>query len=143
MRHAGPALGAVGAQLGQPAVVGPGARPSAARIGVSPLGAEAGAERRRRAGGHRVGVGEDHLAGHAVGVELLVAPRRVPAAAQALLVLALPLLGELLVEDARAARARSCRARSARLLVERVAVLGVEPLAVLLVRQPGVAVATR
>ena len=62
-------------------------------------GAEPGAERCRRPAGDRVGVGEDDLAGHAVGVELLVAPGGVPAAAQTLLVLLVPLLGELLVEE--------------------------------------------
>ena len=91
--------GDVGAQLGEPAVVGPGAGQQQRRVGVA-AGGEAGAERRGGPALHRVGVGEDHLADDAVGVELLVAAGGVPPAPQALLVLALPLLGELLVEDA-------------------------------------------
>ena len=78
-------------------------------------GAESGAERSRRAAGDRVGVGEDDLADHAVGLELLVASGSIPSTAQALLVLPLPLLGELLVEDPALARAPCGRARSARL----------------------------
>ena len=45
------------------------------RVGDLP-GGEPGAERRRLLAGDRVAVGEDHLAGDAVGVELLVADRR-------------------------------------------------------------------
>jgi hypothetical protein len=93
-RHAGAPRRAVGAQLGEPAVVG--ARPGHPQLGVvlTP-GTEARAERRGRAGRDRVGVGEDDLARDAVGVELLVASGRVPPL-QPLFVLALP-LGELLV----------------------------------------------
>ena len=49
-------------------------------------GRQPGAERRRLHAGDRVGVGEDHLGGDAVGVHLLVALLGVERAAQALLV---------------------------------------------------------
>ena len=102
-RHDGdprPPLGDVAAQLGEPAVVGPGTgeQQLAGRVAG---GAQPGAERRGGAAADRVGVGEDHLADHAVGVELLVAAGGLPPAPQTLLVLLLPLLGELLVEEPR------------------------------------------
>jgi hypothetical protein len=137
-RHAGSPLRALAAQLGQPPVVGPGPGEEQLGRGVAG-GAEAGPERRGGAAGDGVGVGEDDLAGHAVGVELLVPPGRVPAAAQALLVLLLPGLGELLVEEPGLGHLRGAGA----LLeepVEALPVLRVEPLPVLGPGQPGVGV---
>ena len=112
-RHTGPALGALVAQLGQPPVV----RPSTGEQQVGrcvAADAEAGAERCRRATRDRVGIREDDLADHAVGLELLVATGRIPAALQSFLVLLVPRLGELLVEEAGAAAISAARARSSR-----------------------------
>ena len=101
----GAPLGAVLAQLGGPAVVGAGA-------GQQVLGAaggdrvEPGSERGAHRAGGRVGPGEHHLGADAVVVELGVTRGRVPSAPQAdlveavaLLVLAEPLLLELVVPD--------------------------------------------
>jgi hypothetical protein len=94
---------------------------------------ESGAERGRIAAEHGVGVGEDHLADHAVGVELLVAARRVPAAGEPFLVLGEPLLLELLVAHDLELLAQ--RFALGEVGVERVVELRVEIGAVLLVRQ--------
>ena len=104
---------------------------------------EAGAERRAHRAGGGVGPGEHHLGGDAVVVELLVAGRGVPPAAQAdlveavaLLVLAEPLLLELVVADEVAGRLGAARRSSmsalplGELVVEVVAVLRVEEVAV-------------
>ena len=94
-----------------------------------------------RAGGG-VGTGEHDLGGHAVVVELLVARGGVPAAAQAdlvqavaLVVLAEPLLLELVVADevdvpAAARRSSMSALALGELVVELVAVLRVEEVAV-------------
>ncbi len=91
------------AQLRAPPVVG--ARTGQQQLRIE-LGAdhEAGAERRAHAARCRVGAGEHHLGSHAVVVELLVALRRVPPAAQPAFVQTLlaflvsePLLLELVV----------------------------------------------
>ena len=117
---------------------GPGLRPAAGRVGVA-AGAEPGAERRRRAAGHGVGVGEDHLAGDAVGVELLVAPRPRPSRREALLVLGSHSSAKSSLRIPRVARSMS-RARSARLSSNASRNSRIEPLAVLLARESGVAV---
>ena len=106
---------------------------------------EARAERRAHLAGHRVGAREHDLAGHAVGRELLVALLGVPPAAHpelveavAVLVLAEPLLLELLAPredvvvgaEALAPHLLHERVAGAELVVEPVAVLGVEELAV-------------
>ena len=129
-RDPGAARRTVGAQLGKPPVVRLRARHQQLGVAVTAL-TESGTERCRRARGDGVGVGEDDLTRDAVGIELLVAPGRVPAAAEAFLVLALPLLGERLV--AHAARPQlGFELRSCRLLrVEGGVVPGVEPVAVL------------
>ena len=101
---------------------------------------EAGTERSGRPAGHGVGIGEDDLADDAVGVELAVASARVPAPVQALGVLALPLLGELLVAQPPLGEVGLDDSPCLQVLREGVPVPGVEPLAVLLARQPGVAV---
>ena len=73
--------------------------PAQARRGsVIMPGLQPGAERRRLHAGDRVAVGEDHLAGDAVGVERLVADVGVEGALQADLVVALPLLDVLAVD---------------------------------------------
>ena len=56
------------------------------------------AERRRLHPGDRIGVGEDHLGGDAVGVHLLVALLRVERAAQPFFVLGLPVRDVVVVE---------------------------------------------
>ena len=56
------------------------------------------AERRRLHPGDRVPVGEDHLAGHPVGIEGLVADLGIEGAPEPDLVLALPALDVLAVE---------------------------------------------
>ena len=110
---------------------------SGAMSPVAPRPAPNGAE---APDGHRVGVGEDDLAGDPVGVELLVAPARVPTAAQALFVLLLPLVGELLVQESLAMASSAIALTLDERGVELLAVLGVEPLAVLRARESGVAV---
>jgi len=137
-RHPGPALGAGGAQLGQPAVVGrgPGQQQIGRGVGV---GAQPRPEGCRGAGGDRVGVGEDHLAHHPVVGQLGVAPLGVPAAPQPLGVLGVPLLGELGVEKALGGHLLLPGPGEDR-LVEGLPKLRVEPLAILLVGQAGVAV---
>ena len=138
------------AQLGEPAVVGLGAREHEVGrdFGVEH---EAGAERRAHAAAGGVGAGEDHLAGDAVVVELLVALRGVPAAAEATLVealLALLVAEPLLLEVFVAAHGDGARelvlgdepGPLLQRLVERVAKLGVEELAVVRSLRPGVAV---
>src|SRR5439155_21978282 len=84
--------------------------------------------------------GEDDLAGHAVAVELAVAPGRVPPAPQPLLVLPRPLLGELLVAQTGLGQLGLDRRPLDEELVERAAVPRVEPVAVLGGRETGVAV---
>ena len=142
--EAGSPLRAVLAQLGRPPVVGP-------RAGEHPLGVgggidgEAGAERRAHAAGDRVGTGEHHLAGDTVGRQLLVALLGVPPAAQADLVEAVavfvfpePFLLELGVAlervlvgaEALLAHLGHHSVAALQLLVERVAVLRIEILAV-------------
>ena len=131
---------AVGAQLGQPPVVGPG--PGQQQLaGHVAGGAEAGAERGGRAAGHRVGVGEDDLAGHAVGVELLVAAARRPSrrAGPRRSRAPTPRRTPRCAARARPARPPSRRA-PARYSSKASPVLRVEPVAVLLVGQAGVAV---
>ena len=61
-------------------------------------GRQAGAERRRLHAGDRVGVGEDHLGGDAVGVHLLVALLGVERAAEPFLVVGLPVRDVVVVE---------------------------------------------
>ena len=155
-RHdeAGASLRALGAQLGGPAVVRARAREHELGIGGAVDG-EAGAERRAHLAGDRVGTGEHDLAGHAVGRQLLVALLGVPPAAQtdlveavAVLVLAEPLLLELLAPgehvvvgaEALAPHLLHQRVARAELVVEAVAVLRVEVLAVHRRVGPGVAV---
>ncbi len=133
-------LGAVAAQLCRPPV-------ERARAGEQVVGAagghgvESGAERRAHRARDRIGPGEHHLGGHAVAIELPVAGGGVPAAAQtelveavALVVLAEPLLLELLVADEVARRRRSLRVDEGlpfgQLLVEVVAELWIEVVAV-------------
>ena len=89
--QAGAPLRACRAQLGRPAVVRPGAREHELGIGVG-VDREAGAERRAHLAGDRVGAGEHHFTGDAVGRQLLVALGGVPAAAQPDLVQALAVL---------------------------------------------------
>ena len=116
---------------------------------------ETGAEGRAHLAGDRVGPGEHDLAGHAVGRQLLVALLGVPAAAQpelvqavAVFVLAEPLLlerfaaREHVVVGAEALAAHLLHERVARgeLVVELLAVLRIEELAVHRRVGPGVAV---
>ena len=85
----GPPFRAVRAEVGEEAVVR--TRAGERELGVRDVGGrEARAERRRRAAGDRVGIREQHLAGDAVAVELLVALRRVERAAQTFGVLLFP-----------------------------------------------------
>ncbi len=84
------------AELLEPAVVGSGAGPGQLRVGDG-TGMQAGTERRRLHAGHGVAVGEDHLAGDAVGIECLVADLGVVGALKAPFVLPLPLLDILAV----------------------------------------------
>ena len=96
-RHdARPAGRVRGAEVHQPGC-GPGAGPGEAGVGDH-AGLQPGAEGRRLHAGDRVAVGEDDLAGDAVGVEHLVAHAGVVGAAQARLVVALPLLDVLAVQ---------------------------------------------
>ena len=97
-RDPGPALRAVAAQVGQPAVVGPRPGHGPARVELARL-AQAGAERGSGDPGHGVGVGEDDLADHPVTVEFLVAQPHIPAAGDAVPVLGEPRLRELLVDE--------------------------------------------
>ena len=96
-----------------------------------------GAERRRLHAGDGVGVGEHDLAGDAVGVELLVALLGVEGAAEALLVVALPVHDVVVIELQRLLAAGVTLGEE---VVERAEVPGVEVRPVLLARQPGVAV---
>ena len=93
------AVGLLGAEVGQPAVVGPG--PGEDQLGVTARGvAQPGAERRggHPAGAEHVGVGEQDLGGHALAVEPLVAGIGVVGGVQAAVAgLGLPLLAEVLV----------------------------------------------
>ena len=130
-------LGGVRAELGTPPVVR--ACTGQHELGIE-LGAdhEPGTERRAHAPGRRVGPGEDHFGGHAVVVELLVALRRIPAAAQPALVEALlalfvaePLFLELVVAAHHQRPALFAHLREERFalderVVERVAVLGID-----------------
>ena len=140
----GASLRALRAQLGRPAVVRARTREHELGIGGAVDG-EAGTERRAHLAGDRVGAGEDDLTGHAVGRQLLVALLGVPPAAQtdlveavAVLVVAEPLLlerlapGEHVVVGAEALAAHLLHQRVTRreLVVEPIAVLGVEVLAV-------------
>ena len=134
------ALGRDRAELGQPTVV-------RTRAGEHQLGLhvgrhrQPGAERRRGRARDRVGHREEDLAGDAVGVELLVAVRGVPAAAQPFLVLLFPLARELGIHDPHpVTHRRASGLRTAHRLVERVAVLRVEIVAVLDGREARVAV---
>jgi hypothetical protein len=97
-RDAGPPLGAVATQLGQPTVVGPRPGHCAPRVEIAQL-AQAGPKRGPGDPGHGVGVGEDHLADHPVTVELFVPQSYIPSAGDAVSVLGEPLLGELLVDE--------------------------------------------
>ncbi len=97
----GASLGALGADLGRPAVVRTRAREQVLGVHRGD-GIESGSERRAHGAGGGVGTGEHDLGGHAVVVELLVALGGVPRAAHpdlveavALLVFAEPLLFEL------------------------------------------------
>jgi hypothetical protein len=94
---AGPAGRVGGAEVDEPAVVGPGAGPGQPGIGDH-AGLQPRAEGRGLHAGHRVAVGEDHLAGDAVGVEHLVPHGGVVGAPQAGLVVPLP-LGDVLAVD--------------------------------------------
>src|SRR5262249_27901441 len=81
------------------------------------------------------------LAGDTVGVKLLVTTGRVPPAAESLFVLLLPFAGELLVHHAHdLAEVGAHGGQLPHVLIEGVAVLGVEVRAVVLTRQAGVAV---
>ena len=95
-RHARPPHRVGGAELLQPAVVGPSAAEGLASIGDLP-GGQAGAEGRGLLAGNGVAVGEDDLAGHAVGVQHGITDLGVVGTLQAPLVLALPLLDELAI----------------------------------------------
>ena len=105
-RHTGASLGALLAQLGQPTVVGAGAGEAAGRPGC----------RRWRRARRRRGPRRHPLTESASGKMIspttpsasssLSRAGRVPAAAQALLVLLVPGLGELLVQEAGAAPSR-------------------------------------
>ena len=100
-------------------------------------GRQPGTEGRRLHPGDGVGVGEHHLAGDAVGVELLVALLGVEGAAEALLVVALPVHDVVVIELQRLFTVGVALGEE---VVERAQVLGVEVRPVLLARQPGVAV---
>ncbi len=87
-RDPAPALGAIRAQLGQPAVVGPGTRHHQVTVEVA-RGTESRPEGGRGAAAEHVGIGEDDLADDTFAVELGVAdggvPRGAPAAVTGLL----------------------------------------------------------
>ena len=95
--HTGPPGRVGGTELLEPAVVGPSTGEREVLVGDLPR-REPGPERRRLHPGDRVAVGEDHLAGDAVGVELLVAHLGVEGPAQTLLVVTLPLLDVVAVD---------------------------------------------
>ncbi len=100
--HADAAVGVGGAEVGEPAVVGAGAGLDRGGVGVGPR-AEARAERRagEAARAEHVGVGEQHLGGHALLVEDGVAHRGVEAGAHLVVAgLLVPLLDELGVDHA-------------------------------------------
>ena len=130
-------LGGVRAQVGAPTVVRACAGEEEHGIEVG-ADHETGTERSAHAAGRRVGAREDHFGGHAVVVELLVALRRVPPAAQpafmeALLALLVPepLLLELVVAAHHQRAALLAHLREERFAldegaVERVAVLGID-----------------
>ncbi|GGU91982.1 hypothetical protein GCM10010211_68470 [Streptomyces albospinus] len=88
-----------GAELREPAVVGPGAGHAELRVLVAGE-AEADAEGGGGRAVHGVGVREDDLGCDPVAVQLLRPLRRVPTGAQPLLVVLEPLGGEGLVADA-------------------------------------------
>src|SRR6516162_4309483 len=135
-RDPGPPLGAVAAQLGQPAVVGPRPGHGAPRIEVARL-AQAGPERSPGDPGHGVGVGEDDLADHPVAVELFVPQTYIPSARDAVSMLGEPLLGELLVDEPADLR---CGSLLGQVGLEVLPVFRVDVFAVLLGRELGVAV---
>ena len=91
-----------------------------------------GAERRRLHAGDRVGVGEDHLGGDAVGVHLLVALLGVERAPQPFFVLGLPVRDVVVVELHLLIAVRLALGKE---LVERRVVPAVEIRPVLLARQ--------
>ncbi len=87
-----------------------------------------------------VGVGEDDLTGDTVGVELLVAVRGVPAPFEPLFVLLVPLLDELVLVATRAHHRRAHLGALHRVVVEGLAILRFEVVAVLRVGKAGVRV---
>ena len=115
-----------------------GARAGERELGIlDHPGRQPGAERRRLHPGDRVGVGEDHLGGHAVGVHLLVALLGVERAAQPFFVLGLPVRDVVVVELHLLVAVGLALGEE---LVERRVVPLVEVRPVLLARQPGVRV---
>ena len=79
-----------------------GVRSGEGQLGVlDGPGEQARAERRRGLTGDGVGVGEEHVGGHPVGVELLVPDDRVVGALQALFVVGLPAHDVVVVEGQR------------------------------------------
>ncbi len=129
--------GAIGAELGQPAVVGARARPL--QLGVDALGRErqAGPERRHVHLGDAVG--KDHLAGDAVGVED-GDPRVVIPGARELPLAALPPLGVDLVDQELLRRLLHLLRLDRQGEVEDLAILRVDVVAVALRRQAGMTV---
>ena len=135
-------VGTVGAQLGQPPVVRACAGHEQLAVDFA-ADAEPRAERRRRATAHGVGVGEDDLTGDTVGVELLVAVRGVPTAFEPLFVLLVPLLDELVLVATRAHHRRAHLGALHRVVVEGLAILRFEVVAVLRAREARRAYPTR
>jgi hypothetical protein len=98
-RHPDPAVRLLRAEVGEPSVVGPG--PGEHELAVA-LGGVAQARAERRAGdppgAEHVGVGEEHLGGHALAIQALVAGVGVVGGVEATVAgLGLPLLAEVLV----------------------------------------------
>ncbi len=138
-RHPAVPFGVCGDEVGEPAVVR--LRTGHAEVRVLVAGeAEAHTEGGRRTAVDGIRVREDDLRRHAVAVEFLAALCGVPAAAQALLVVPEPAVGEGLVADAEAGGLRAAGVPAAEEFVEGAVETGVEVGAVLLGGESGVAV---
>ena len=93
---AGPSLRTGRAQISEEPVVGPCSSEREFGVELHACG-ETGVEGWRAHAGYRIRIGEQHVGGHAVGIELLIADRRVVGAAKALFVGGLPPHDELVI----------------------------------------------
>lgn len=132
-------FGVRGDEVGEPAVVRLGTCHAEVRVLVAGE-AEADAEGGGGAAVDGVRVREDDFRGHPVAVEFLQALCRVPAAAQALLMVLEPAGGEGFVADAEAGGRRAAGVPLAEEGVEVAVEAGIQVGAVLLGGEPGVAV---